>query len=113
MKLDLGDMMTRKYFKAGDTQREGQDFRERLRLGSKGYAELVLRVGDVQTEVYNIPNERATLVVEYYFGHKGERIETESIMLTRGLVVAPNPVRVVSGLEKITKIKLELVNDGK
>jgi hypothetical protein len=91
-------------FQAGDNQNQGSDFREKLRLDLKAYAQQVCL--NNHQEVYNIPKDRATLVIDYQQGFEGSPGEETSVLLTIGQIVSPNPKGVVSKLEKLTKIKL-------
>lgn len=105
--------MTRLIFQAGQTQREGRDFKEKLALDCQGYAELVM-IGNVAEErVYNLAEDGCTLYTGWYIGHVGEGIETENVILTRGEIVGRNPRRALSRLEKLTGIKLTETKDKK
>lgn len=98
--------MAKLRFQAGETKREGQDFREKLDLDCKEYLELVIEDRSQGYRVYNAAKDRSAIISNYFPMHVGEGIDTESILLTGGIIVGPKPRRVLRRLEKMTGIKL-------
>ena len=98
--------MTSLTFQAGTDYREAEKFREKF-IALTDYAihmseNIPILVGEW---VYNIPADRATLVLF----HSGIHLETppkSQQEVLHGYIEAPDPGRVVSELERLTKTKL-------